>query len=177
MKLIRYQRGGWCPDTAGMLLDNWESKKPIPRWFIKGTYGEWKEVRSKGGLNVKDIVIYPHKKMEMINLFFVLFCSTFLFEEWRLPMDHLSNVMKTLCLRLQVQFSHSLMSDSLQPHGLWYARLPCPSPTPGVCSNSCPLSQWWHPTISSSVIPFSSFLLSIFSSIRVFSSKSVLHIR
>ena len=44
----------------------------------------------------------------------------------------------------------------LWPHGLQHARLPCPSPTPGTCSNSCPLSQWCHPTISSSVIPFSS---------------------
>ena len=52
------------------------------------------------------------------------------------------------------------MSDSLQPHGLQYARLPCPSPTPRVYSNSCPLSQWCHPTISSSVIPFSSHLQS-----------------
>ena len=47
------------------------------------------------------------------------------------------------------------MSNSLQPHGLQHARLPCPSPTPGVYSISCPLSQWCHPTISSSVIPFS----------------------
>ena len=57
-----------------------------------------------------------------------------------------------------VQFSCSVMSDSLQPHGLQHARPPCPSPTPGVYSNSCPLSQWCHPTISSSVIPFSSCL-------------------
>ena len=48
------------------------------------------------------------------------------------------------------------MSDSLQPHGLQHATLPCPSPTPGVYPDSCPLSQWYHPTISSSVIPFSS---------------------
>ena len=48
------------------------------------------------------------------------------------------------------------MSDSLWPHGLYHTRLPCPSPTPGVCSNSCPLSWWYHPTISSSVVPFSS---------------------
>ena len=47
------------------------------------------------------------------------------------------------------------MSDSLWPHGLQHARLPCCSQSPGVCSNSCPLSQWCHPTISSSVIPFS----------------------
>ena len=56
------------------------------------------------------------------------------------------------------QFSCSFMSDSLQPHGLQHTRLPCPLPTPGACSNSCPLSQWCHPTISSSVIPFSSHL-------------------
>ena len=54
-----------------------------------------------------------------------------------------------------VQFSHSVMSDSLWPHGLWHAKLPCPSPTPRACSNSCPLSRWCLPTISSSVIPFS----------------------
>ena len=59
-----------------------------------------------------------------------------------------------------VQFSHSIVSDSLQPHGLQHARLPCPSPTPGVYSNSCPLSRWCHPTISYSAIPFSSCLQS-----------------
>ena len=52
------------------------------------------------------------------------------------------------------------MSDSLQPHGQQHARLPCPLPSPGVCSNSCPLSQWCHPTVSSSIIPFSSCLQS-----------------
>ena len=57
-------------------------------------------------------------------------------------------------------FSHSVVSDSLQPHGLQHARLPCPSPTPRACSNSCPLSQWCHPTISSSVVPLSSCLQS-----------------
>ena len=57
-----------------------------------------------------------------------------------------------------VQFSHSVVSDSLRPHGLQHARPPCPSPIPGVHSNSCPSSQWCHPTISSSVIPFPSCL-------------------
>ena len=55
-----------------------------------------------------------------------------------------------------VQFSHSVVSDSLQPHELQHARPPCPSQTPRVHSNSCPSSQWWHPAISSSVLPFSS---------------------
>ena len=63
-----------------------------------------------------------------------------------------------------VQFSHSVVSNSLQPHVLKRARLPCPSPTPRAYSNSCPSSQWHHPTISSSVIPFSSCLQSFLAS-------------
>ena len=59
-----------------------------------------------------------------------------------------------------VQFSCSVMSDSLWPNGLQYTRLPCPSPAPRVYSNSCPLSRWCHPTISSSVVPFSCLLQS-----------------
>ena len=59
-----------------------------------------------------------------------------------------------------VQFSCSVVSDSLRPHGLQHARPPCPSPAPGVYSNSCPLSQWCHPTVSSSVVPCSSRLQS-----------------
>ena len=54
-----------------------------------------------------------------------------------------------------VQFSHSVMSDSLWPHELQHTRPPCPSPTPRVYPNWCPLSRWCHPTISSSVVPFS----------------------
>ena len=74
-----------------------------------------------------------------------------------------------------VQFSRSAVSYSLQPHGLQHTRPPCPSPTPGVYSDSCPLSWWCHPTISS----WCPLLLlpSIFPSIRVFSNESVLHIR
>ena len=76
-----------------------------------------------------------------------------------------------------VQFSPSVVSNSLRPHGLQHARPPCPSPAPGVCSNSCPLIE--------SMIPFNNFIirhplllpLSISPSIRVFSNESVLHIR
>ena len=64
------------------------------------------------------------------------------------------------CLFYSVQFSHSVVSDSLWPHGLQHARPPCPSPTPRVYSNSCQLSQWCHPTISSSIVPLSSCLQS-----------------
>ena len=59
-----------------------------------------------------------------------------------------------------VQFSCSVVSDSLRPHGLQHARLPCPSPTSRAYSNSCRLSRWYHPTISSSIVPFSSHLQS-----------------
>ena len=62
--------------------------------------------------------------------------------------------------RATVQFNRSVVSDSLRPHGLQHARYPFPLPTPGVYSNSCPLSRWCHPTISSSVISFSSWLQS-----------------
>ena len=75
-------------------------------------------------------------------------------------------------------FSHWVVSDSLWPLGLQHARLPYPSLLPGACSNSCPLSRWCHPTISSSVAPFSSCLQSFpASSIRVSSSESALHRR
>ena len=80
--------------------------------------------------------------------------------EWNkvcFPFNNLK-VGKWLCH--SVQFSRSVMSNSLQPHGLQHARPPCPTPTPRACSNSCPLSRWCHPTISSSVIPFSSCLQS-----------------
>ena len=75
-----------------------------------------------------------------------------------------------------VQFSHSVVSDSLRPHEPQHTRPLHPSPTPGAYPNSCPLSQWCHPTISSFCCPL--FLLpSIFPSIRVFSDESALLIR
>ena len=67
---------------------------------------------------------------------------------WSWLLDHI-----TVCT---VQFSHSAESDSLRPHELQHARPPCLSPTPGACWNSCPLSWWCHPSILSSIIPFSS---------------------
>ena len=73
--------------------------------------------------------------------------------------NRINNLWK-LSLLSSVQFSRSVVSDSLWLHGLQYTRLPCPSPTPGACSNSCPSNQWCHPTSSSSVVPFSSCLQS-----------------
>ena len=72
-----------------------------------------------------------------------------------------------------VQFSTSVMCNSLQPHGLQHTNLPCPSPTPRACSNSCPPNQWYHLILCHPLL----LLPSIFLSIKVFSSESVLHIR
>ena len=77
------------------------------------------------------------------------------------PDRNLGQIIMWLILPSQsVQFSSSVVPDSLQPHGLQHTRPPCPSPTPRVYSNSCPLNRWCHPTISSSVVPFSSCLQS-----------------
>jgi len=76
-----------------------------------------------------------------------------------LPPVFIHPVLRCQSLRsffVSVKFSGSVMSDSLWPHGLQHASLLCPSPTLRACSNSCPLSWWCHPTISSSVVPFSS---------------------
>ena len=74
-----------------------------------------------------------------------------------------------------VQFSHSVVADSLWPHESQNTRPPCPSPTPGVHSDSCPSSQWCHPAISSSVVPFFSFPQSLPAS--VFSNESTFRMR
>ena len=70
--------------------------------------------------------------------------------------EQLPQVLKGTNVHSSVQFSCSVVSDSLQPHGMQHTSPPCPLPTPRVCSNSCPLSQWNHLIISSSVVPFSS---------------------
>ena len=79
-------------------------------------------------------------------------------------------------LRILLLFSHSIMSDSLVPGGLQHTSPLCPSLSPGVCSNSCPLSRWCHPTISISFVPFSSCLQS-FPSIKVFSNELALFMK
>ena len=76
-----------------------------------------------------------------------------------MPVKHVTH-----CLAHSVQFSRSVVSNSLRPHGLQHTRPPCPSPTPGAYSDSCPLSRWCHPTTSSFVIPYSSHLQSFLAS-------------
>ena len=101
--------------------------------------------------------------------------------EFWLTWKFIHNLWSLLILLLQtfsnlLLLSHSFMSDSLQPHELQHVRLPCPSLSPGVCTNSCPLNRWCDPTISSSVIPSSSCLQS-FPASGSFSNESVLRVR
>ena len=98
----------------------------------------------------------------IINIYYIL-CHLFLIsEETKSLVDWVICSGSPSCLRSCalncsfLLFHRSVLSDSLQPHGLQLARLPCPSLSPGACSNSCPLSQWCHPTVSSSVAPFCS---------------------
>ena len=78
----------------------------------------------------------------------------------RKPINYLNYILQLFLLIHLLLFSRSVTSDSLRPHGLQHTKLPCPSPAPGACSNSCPLSRWCHPTISSAVVRFSSCLQS-----------------
>ena len=87
---------------------------------------------------------YPFTKTTYILTFTLSLCSSF------------SEISLSPKIKFSVQFSSSVEPDSLQPHEPQHTRPPCPSPTSGVYPNSCPLSQWCHPTISSSVVPFSS---------------------
>ena len=134
----------------------------------KGKDSQWRHMLGdSSGMSQRSVLF---KCLQIVSRHFV---------QTKKPMRYL--VRKTSCLcqkkfEASVQFSCSVVSDSLGPHGLQHTRRPCPSLTPGVYSNSSPLSQWCHSTISSSVFPFSSCLQS-FPAIRVFSNESVLHIR
>ena len=100
-------------------------------------------------LSVLHVYAYAIISLNMHNCIYQLF-----FYKFKMKIMH-------TYLYVSVQFSCSVVSDSLRPHESQHARSPCPSPTPGVHSDSCPWSQWCHPAISSSVIPFSSCLQSL----------------
>ena len=120
-----------------------------PRVLWIGDWKSWKLLQTAASIHT-----YPWKTKVHTQLYFCHNCSKY-------------------SLISSVQFSHSFVSDFLQHHESQHARPPCPSPTPGVHSNSRPLSRWCHPPISSSVIPFSSCLQSFPAS----GNESVLHIR
>ena len=89
----------------------------------------------------------------------VIICNNYYYNNFKCSYVFISKLMEEIFVILitdSVQFSRSVLSDSLRPHEPQHARPPCPSPTPGVHPYPCPLSQWCHPTISSSIVPFSS---------------------
>ena len=86
--------------------------------------------------------------------FIFLSCVWLLAELWSINFLFQSSFFFRKMYICSVQFSCLVMSDYLQPHGLRHPRPPCPSPTPGACSNSCLSSRWCHPTISSYIVPF-----------------------
>ena len=94
-----------------------------------------------------------------MHLLFLEMSYSFPFQNFALSLNTTKCLFSWIII-LFLLFSCSVMSNSLRPHGFQHARLPCPLPSPGVCSYSCPLSQWCHPTISASVTPFSSCLQS-----------------
>ena len=125
--------------------------------FILKAFPLWNLKLKEGNVSYRILVIGKRRSAKTLSFVFSgqKQCAS---RDIKLQVD------KSFCYSCSV----ALVSYSLQPHGLQHARLPCPSPSPGVCLNSCPLSWSCHPTISSSVIPFSSC---IFSSIRVFSNE------
>ena len=149
----------------------------LPLWFITGYWIEFSVLYSRTLLFVYSLsnslcLLIPNSQpipplcpsLLAITSLFSMSVNQFLFHRYRF-----------VCVIISVQYSRSVMSDSLQLHGLQHARLPCPSLTLWACSNSGPSSQWCYPTISSSVIPFSSCFQSYPASF--FSSESVLRIR
>ena len=103
---------------------------------------------------MKALNCYLHFLTTQHAFLYSLYCN----HTFKISSSFLLVKMITLC---SLQFSRSVVSNSLRPHGLQHTRPPCPSPTPRVYSNPCPLSQWCHPAISSSVIPFSTCLQSL----------------
>ena len=102
-------------------------------------------------LNLHLIIIIVGPLVVNLTRWYTVCVCFFLFLFFKESLNH-----KTFVQFISIQFSNSVVSNSLRPHGLQHTRPPCPSPTPGVHPNSCASSQWCHPAISCSVIPFSS---------------------
>ena len=129
-RITGLKQNQWA-SSLGIWTWDQESKRSLPGW------------NQMGPSKVQKPLCAPH-------FLFVGKCFSLLGLPW-VPKRRLSSVQFS-----SVQFSHSVVSDSLRPHESQHARPPCPSQIPGVYSNSCPSSQWCHPAISSSVVPFSS---------------------
>ena len=162
-ELIHWQRP-WCWER--FKAGGEEDDKVRDGWMASPTWWTWVWASSKRWWRTESLACctpWGHKESYMtkgLNSIFALPLIFFFLSPY---------------MQISVQFSRSVMSDSLRPHELQHARPPCPSPTPGVHSNSHPSSRWCHPAISSSVVPFSSCPQSLPAS--VFSNESTLWMR
>ena len=134
--------GTWCLPRAGISRNKWRPPDVNSTLFVRKI------------LYIIQCLFYNHYFVFTFHIkkeySFINFHLIFLFLEKEVPLDYV-----TLSIS-SVQFSRSVVSNSLQPHKSQHARPPCPSPIPRVYSNSCPSSRWCHPAISFSVVPFSS---------------------
>ena len=138
-----YSNTKWMPAQSCLILAkrlDWRLPGSSVCGIFQGRTLEWVAISSSRGSS-------PHRDQTQVSCVFYI-AGRFL------PTEILGKPVSA------VQFSSSVVSDSLQPHGLRHARPPCPSPTPRFYSNACPLSRWCHPTISSSIVPFFSHLQS-----------------
>ena len=146
-----------------------KSKNKIIVWFINSTSGYATLGWPKNlGFSITAYEETPNKLIGQPNIFKriesrisdIYVPSTTIHSSWKVEATPISidGWMNKQNVISSVQFSRSVVSDSLRAHGLQHLKPPCPPPAPGVYPNSCPLSRWCHPTISSSVVPFSSCL-------------------
>ena len=126
-------------------------------WSLKEIIKDWPKGWGKGRVVGKRVLM---SHLQVVAHGHILNWNKQTSIHWKVRLVAKVSILHAYYTYLSVQFSHSIMSDCLQPHGPQHARPPCPSPTPGVYPNLCALSRWCHPTVSSSVIPFSSCLQS-----------------
>ena len=158
-----------CPALPSPPWEHWTSMKPALTIEWKGlqwtllSSASWTVCPHRASLPSGQSAMFPISSGQGTNAQPHL-CSSFSCVTFPIPLPPPTTIHQrgSTCefllsfLFSSVQFSRSVMSDSLRPHESQHARPPCPSPTPGVYSNPCPSSRWWHPAISSSVVPFSS---------------------
>ena len=128
-----------------------QRKMPELEWLLKLLARSHQYLRVDNTIFSREVNCPSYSQIETHSLTMLVFW-------WRVSSRMLLGSSGSTCR--SVQFNLSVVSNSLRPHGLQHTRPPCPSPTPGVYSNSCPLSRWCHPTTSSSVVPFFSRLQS-----------------
>jgi len=131
----------------------------VHSWLLEVGYGPGRSLQMCGGSTTTELK--PRRFLEVcVKRDTHTSCSWMNLEEHKWPFCSLFLCGSWREVEFPVQSSRSVVSNSLRSHGPRHSRPPCPTPTPGVYSNTCPLSWWYHPTISSSVVPFSSCLQS-----------------